>query len=627
MTPAPPNPPPPRPLRARRTHPNLTPPPPPPPAPRARAPQEDSDASAASDKDEDDAAWAKAVTSGKLSKGDKLAAVDHAAVEYPPFRRNFYIEARARRGARGAGRGARGAGRGRGRGAWRAPRLATRASALWRQLHALRLETAAGRAAECAACSRAAPPQVPELAKMSDEDVAKLRKELDGIKARARAARPAWRPHVRRMRAAAAMRARGLRAPPPRPAQVRGRAPPRPIRTWHQAGLYSKVLGLMLKGGFETPLPIQAQARPRARMRPHGARAWRARMACPHGAPACACMRLHGARMRPHGAMRPPADAPRARAPRAQALPIIMSGRDCIGIAKTGSGKTLAFVIPLLRHVKDQDPLAQGDGPIGLIMAPTRELVAQIAKARAAPAARMQFACGAAFISQRARHHAARRPGSSRQHARGLPARSRLPPPPPPAGGQAPRKAHGHHVRRRLWRQRRRQPDLRAQARHRGAAPPPPRAGRAPAGPPGAGRRPPSPRTLRAHARTHPPTHPTHPPTHAPPNAPQVVVATPGRLIDLLVTGAGRIINMRRVTYFVLDEADRMFDMGFEPQARARGGGGGVLVRGGGVQARGGWPHVRHGHRAAGARGGGGGSACVFGGRAPMGQARPGFRA
>lgn len=57
-----------------------------------------------------------------------------------------------------------------------------------------------------------------------------------------------------------------------------------------------------------------------------------------------------------------------------------MSGRDCIGIAKTGSGKTLAFVLPLLRHVKDQPQLAQGDGPIGLIMAPTRELVQQIAK-------------------------------------------------------------------------------------------------------------------------------------------------------------------------------------------------------------------------------------------------------
>lgn len=51
----------------------------------------------------------------------------------------------------------------------------------------------------------------------------------------------------------------------------------------------------------------------------------------------------------------------------------------------------------------------------------------------------------------------------------------------------------------------------------------------------------------------------------------EVVVATPGRLIDLLVTSGGKITNVRRVTYLVLDEADRMFDMGFEPQASGRG--------------------------------------------------------
>ena len=37
----------------------------------------------------------------------------------------------------------------------------------------------------------------------------------------------------------------------------------------------------------------------------------------------------------------------------AQSIPVIMSGRDMIGIAETGSGKTLAFVLPMLRHILD----------------------------------------------------------------------------------------------------------------------------------------------------------------------------------------------------------------------------------------------------------------------------------
>lgn len=87
----------------------------------------------------------------------------------------------------------------------------------------------------------------------------------------------------------------------------------------------------------------------------------------------------------------------------AQTVPAIMSGRDVIGIAKvralyahmlsvamhantcvssplhqTGSGKTLAFLLPMYRHIMDQRPLEHGDGPIALIMAPTRELAVQI---------------------------------------------------------------------------------------------------------------------------------------------------------------------------------------------------------------------------------------------------------
>jgi len=47
-----------------------------------------------------------------------------------------------------------------------------------------------------------------------------------------------------------------------------------------------------------------------------------------------------------------------------------------------------------------------------------------------------------------------------------------------------------------------------------------------------------------------------------------ICVATPGRFIDLLTMQQGRMISLSRVSFVVLDEADRMFDMGFEPQIR-----------------------------------------------------------
>ena len=48
-----------------------------------------------------------------------------------------------------------------------------------------------------------------------------------------------------------------------------------------------------------------------------------------------------------------------------------------------------------------------------------------------------------------------------------------------------------------------------------------------------------------------------------------IVTATPGRLIDILTMQSGKLISLNRITYVVMDEADRMYDMGFAPQISA----------------------------------------------------------
>jgi hypothetical protein len=63
-----------------------------------------------------------------------------------------------------------------------------------------------------------------------------------------------------------------------------------------------------------------------------------------------------------------------------QGVPIALSGRDILGCAETGSGKTASFAIPMIQHVLHQAALRAGDGPIGLVLAPTRELAQQIDK-------------------------------------------------------------------------------------------------------------------------------------------------------------------------------------------------------------------------------------------------------
>ncbi|KAL1875017.1 pre-mRNA processing RNA-helicase [Paecilomyces lecythidis] len=202
-----------------------------------------------------------------------------------------------------------------------------------------------------------------DLAEMTEEEVANLRLELDGIK-------------------------------------VRGVDVPKPVQKWSQCGLGVQTSDVIRKLGYENPTSIQSQA-----------------------------------------------------------IPAIMSGRDVIGVAKTGSGKTVAFLIPMFRHIKDQRPLDNMEGPVALIMTPTRELATQIHK-------------------------------DCKPFLKALNLRAVC------AYGGAPIKDQIAELKR-------------------GA---------------------------------------------------EIVVCTPGRMIDLLAANAGRVTNLRRVTYVVLDEADRMFDMGFEPQ-------------------------------------------------------------
>lgn len=184
--------------------------------------------------------------------------------------------------------------------------------------------------------------------------------------------------------------------------KIRGVDCPKPIQKWTHCGLPSGCLEVIRKLKYEKPTPIQSQA-----------------------------------------------------------IPAIMNGRDVIGVAKTGSGKTIAFLLPMFRHIKDQRPIENGEGPISIIMTPTRELAVQI--------------------------HRECKPFLKVLGLRAV-----------CAYGGSPIKDQIADLKR-------------------GA---------------------------------------------------EIIVCTPGRMIDLLCANSGRVTNLRRVTYMVLDEADRMFDMGFEPQVR-----------------------------------------------------------
>lgn len=142
----------------------------------------------------------------------------------------------------------------------------------------------------------------------------------------------------------------------------------------------------------------------------------------------------------------------------AQGWPIALSGQNMVGVAQTGSGKTLGYIVPAIVHINNQPRLKQGDGPIALVLAPTRELAQQIQQVANA------YGSGS-YVRNTCVFGGAGKGPQARDLMRGC----------------------------------------------------------------------------------------------------EIVIATPGRLIDFLESGT---TNLRRCTYLVLDEADRMLDMGFEPQIR-----------------------------------------------------------
>ena len=62
----------------------------------------------------------------------------------------------------------------------------------------------------------------------------------------------------------------------------------------------------------------------------------------------------------------------------AAAIPVVLTGRDVLGIAQTGTGKTASFVLPMIARL--ESGRARARMPRSLILAPTRELAAQVAQ-------------------------------------------------------------------------------------------------------------------------------------------------------------------------------------------------------------------------------------------------------
>ncbi len=84
----------------------------------------------------------------------------------------------------------------------------------------------------------------------------------------------------------------------------------------------------------------------------------------------------------------------------AQAIPIVLQGRDVMGAAQTGTGKTAAFALPLLQRmlVHENASTSPARHPVrALVLLPTRELAIQVAQAITAYAKHTQLRCTVVF--------------------------------------------------------------------------------------------------------------------------------------------------------------------------------------------------------------------------------------
>jgi ATP-dependent RNA helicase RhlE len=80
-----------------------------------------------------------------------------------------------------------------------------------------------------------------------------------------------------------------------------------------------------------------------------------------------------------------------------QTIPLLIQGKDLLGIAETGSGKTAAFALPILQRLSLQHLPRTPGAPHALILAPTRELASQIGQRFAAYGKRLPLRSAVIF--------------------------------------------------------------------------------------------------------------------------------------------------------------------------------------------------------------------------------------